>query len=359
MIRRRFFRLSVAAGLLSAGTLLLAFPAAAAGGVSRGLSVCGNLLIPSLFPFLVLVDLILYTGTADAAGRFLFRPTRWLFGLPGSTAAGILLSFVGGYPAGAAAAAGLLREKRITKEEARRMMRFCVCGGPGFLIGAVGVGMTGQVRTGVLLFVSSLLAALLIGITGAPLNARKAVVAPAAPPPCRSFPEAVCDAVYDACRAMLTLCGFVLLFSAVSSLADATGVLTALPATLFACFTEVTSGCVAASRAGEFSLLLLGFTVGFGGLSVHCQVAAALRGTGVITLSFFSARLLQGMLTAGLTILLSRLFPISLSAFAPVAERTVRPFYGSVVLSVSLLLLCGIFLLSVVPEKKVDFFRKV
>ena len=40
--------------ILAAGAALLVWPQAAAGGVSRGLSICSGVIIPSLFPFLVL-----------------------------------------------------------------------------------------------------------------------------------------------------------------------------------------------------------------------------------------------------------------------------------------------------------------
>lgn len=46
------------------------------------------------------------------------------------------------------------------------MLRFCVNGGPAFIISAVGAGMMGSVRFGVVLFTAHLLASLLIGIGG-------------------------------------------------------------------------------------------------------------------------------------------------------------------------------------------------
>lgn len=42
------------AALAGAAAALLIWPQAVAGGVSRGLSICGTVIIPSLFPFLVL-----------------------------------------------------------------------------------------------------------------------------------------------------------------------------------------------------------------------------------------------------------------------------------------------------------------
>ena len=44
-------RLITALIAVAAGVVLLAFPQAAANGVTRGLAVCTEQLIPSLFPF--------------------------------------------------------------------------------------------------------------------------------------------------------------------------------------------------------------------------------------------------------------------------------------------------------------------
>ena len=88
------------AALAGAAAALLIWPQAVAGGVSRGLSICGTVIIPSLFPFLVLAGFLVRSGVSAALGRRLERPTRFWFGLPGCCAAGILVAFVGGYPAG-------------------------------------------------------------------------------------------------------------------------------------------------------------------------------------------------------------------------------------------------------------------
>ena len=46
------------------------------------------------------------------------------------------------------------------------------------------------------------------------------------------------------------------------------------------------------------AVILIPFLIGFGGLSVHCQTAAALAGTGVRLKKHFWARMLHGMLAA-------------------------------------------------------------
>ena len=102
------------AACVGAGAALLLWPEATSTGVSRGLSICSSVIIPSLFPFLVLSGFLVKSGVSAALGRRLERPTRFLFGLPGCCAAGILIGFIGGYPAGAIAVGELMKQGALT-----------------------------------------------------------------------------------------------------------------------------------------------------------------------------------------------------------------------------------------------------
>ena len=296
----------VLTGLLSAGAVLLWRPLAAANGISRGLSVCADVLIPSLFPFLVLGGFLVRSGAAAAIGRRLERPTRLLFGLPGCCAAGILIAFVGGYPAGASVIAQLRREGRITAEEGQRMLRFCVAGGPGFVVNAVGIRLLSNGTLGGILFAAHVAAALLMGLCGAPLEARKPTASRPVPSPRCSTAAALVESVTAACETMLSMCGFVILFSALLTLSASFLPPNAGKATsvLLAGLLEVSSGCVAAAPLGAVAPGLLSFFLGFGGLSVHCQIRAALQGTDTITSDFLVSRLLHGILVALFTAIL-------------------------------------------------------
>lgn len=348
IIGRSRLWLSVGIGLF--GMALLAWPRASAAGISRGLSVCGGIILPSLFPFLVLGGFAVYSGAAAAVGRRLSGVTRVLFGLPGAAAAAVLIALVGGYPAGANAVAALHKNGDVSRDEARHLLRFCVCGGPGYIVGAVGANLTGDTRFGWILFAANTLAALLIGILYAPSRRR----VPSTPVAGTPLPPAAAlvKAVTAACESALYMCGFILLFSALLSLADASG-LTALlgkAAVLLPCLLEVSSGCIAAVDNAA-APLLLGFTLGFGGLSVHCQVSAAVRDGNLLSGSFFMGRLVHGALGALLTYGLCRLIPRSSPVFGIGDAALTRPLFDSLPLSAALFLLCGIWMLTVPPRK--------
>ncbi len=347
-IRRRAVRnllLLMVTGVFAA--LLLIYPQAAATGVKRGLSICSSVIIPSLFPFLVLAGFTVRSGLSQSVGRRMGRITRFLFGLPGCCAAGILIGFIGGYPAGGAAVAELTREGCITPSQGKRMLRFCVNGGPAFLLSAVGVGMLGQPAYGAALLAAHWAAALLIGTVGrfAGRTEEKAEKLMAAPP--ASLPCALVGSVGNAGSCLLGMCGFVLAAATLLSLLDAAGLPPVLRTTL-SCITEVSCGALEVSKLGEMTPFLLGMTLGWGGLSVHGQLAAALSPLGLMDSGFFVSRLIHGLLGGAFSLVLFRFIPITVPAFATASGARAELFAtSSLAGGAALLLLCLMHLLSV------------
>lgn len=151
-------RLPLLAATLSAAALIVAMPSVSAAGVKKGLLICASSAVPSLYPFCVLSAFFVCSGLCGYLGKFLEKPVRVLFALPGSAGAAACMSFVAGYPVGAGMTAALFSDGRISQSDAQRMTLFCVNAGPAFVIGGVGVGMLGSVRAGVIIFVSLTLA---------------------------------------------------------------------------------------------------------------------------------------------------------------------------------------------------------
>ncbi len=341
ILRSRFLALLLC---VTFGAVLLCYPRAAANGISRGLSVCGGVIVPAVFPFLVLGGILVRSGAAESVGKRLSGLTRLLFGVSGCAAPVLLIAFVGGFPAGAAAIAALRRRNALAPAEGEHLMRFCVGGGVGFIVSAVGVGLCDNVTVGWVLYAANVLSALLIGILFADRRHKSPASRPATP--ADPLPTAFVGAVTAACETILTMCGFVLFFSAVLSLLNAMGV-TSL---WLSCVLEVSNGCTAACTH-PLAPLLLGFSLGFGGISVHCQITAAVRGCGVLSRSFFLFRVLHGLLGGCLSLFFYRLLPFSVAVFGNQTTPIVRATYGSVTLSVFLLILCGIWLFSVTESE--------
>lgn len=329
-------------GFLVLCAVLLLFPSAVKSGVSRGLAVCGNVLVPTLLPFMALAFFLVESGLADSIGRRLGRVTSALFGLPGCTAAGICLAFVGGYPAGAAACAKLIEREQLSPHDARRMMRFCVVAGPAFVVGTVGTELLGSPLHGFLLLAAQWAAALFIGVIGGRGHRNARSSPPPASPP-KPLLSAAAVAVGDAARAMLTVCGFVTVTTGFLSVLDAVG-LPPLVTDVAAVLSEVSVGCLAVAP----NALLLAACIGFGGLSVFGQIAALFRFP-LLTRDFFAARITHAALATVFSWVLFRLFPLPVATAAAAYERVV-PFSCGFTGSAALLATLAVAVLSL-PQK--------
>ena len=92
---------------LAAMVLLTLQPQAASKGVQAGLSLCAGTVIPSLFPFFVVISLLLQLGLADSLQGVCGPIMGPLFHMRGACALPLLAGLLGGYPRGARTAAGV------------------------------------------------------------------------------------------------------------------------------------------------------------------------------------------------------------------------------------------------------------
>jgi len=350
MQRRRQWCLAAVCVLM--GVLFLVFGQAAATGVKRGLAVCGQLLIPSLFPFMMLSDFIIRSGLADSIGRYTSGIMRVLFGFSGSAAVAVVISMLGGYPAGAAAVNGLVSRGDIAPTHAKRLLRSCVNAGPAFVIGGVGVGMLGSAKAGLLLLCAHWASSLIVSF----IDREPYVPTPRLRAPVPKTSAAVAASVHAASAALLSMCGFVLAASALLSLTDALGGATVVHSAwrcAFTCLLEVTGGCMEATEMGPLAPFWLGAALGFGGLSVHGQIAAVTAEYGLVDKAFFRARILHALLGGCLSfVLFAWLKPLSSTVAASAMLSSVTPRSDEIGMTalVAMMLMCVIFL-QTLPKK--------
>ena len=326
----------LALALATAG--LVAAPGEAIAGAKDGLTLCFNVIVPSLFPFFVLSSLVVDLGLAAYLGRALEGLMRPLFRVSGSCAAAVALGFIGGYPVGARTALQLFQQGLCTKTEAERLLSFCNNSGPAFILGVVGAGVFGDSRVGLLLYLTHALASLIVGLLFrfyGGRDARQSLRSKAKPIQAVTVPAAFTGAVTRSLQSTLNICAFVVFFSVVLQLLTAYGVFTALARLLalagfqaewarrlVAGLLELSSGVASlqggAGLAGRVSMAA--FMLGWAGLSVHCQVLSFLVDSGLSARVYLAGKLCHGLIAAALTWGLTRLFPLS----APVADYLVE-----------------------------------
>lgn len=98
---QRLTHVLVTLALLTLCVLMVLYPAETWHAGVRGLSIWWDVLFPSLFPFLVLSELLLGFGIVHFLGTLLNPLMRPLFRVPGSGGFVFAVSCASGYPTGA------------------------------------------------------------------------------------------------------------------------------------------------------------------------------------------------------------------------------------------------------------------
>lgn len=290
---------SAALGILGLFSLLLLFknPAVALEHTSSALSLCAYTVVPSLFPFMVISELLLSSNAVSVISPPLRRPSRLLFGVRGESAAALILGFLCGFPIGAKCAASLYTRGKIDGEELTRVLTFSCMPSAPFLISAVGISMFGDRAFGLRLFVASLLSSIIIGIVGKfiPIKA----LPPSAPAESkkeekRSGATVFTSAVTSSTLSMLYVCAFVVFFSTLVGVLEYTAAALELPesaSTLLFGFFELTGGIKKAAGIPIYGKYLAAAISGWSGLSVHFQVISVCRGCDLSFKPYFLAKL--------------------------------------------------------------------
>ena len=264
---------------------------------AAGLTLCGRSVIPALFPFMAASTMLVSMGFGEWASPRL-AGLMSLYRLPGPAGSALLLGLAGGYPIGARTAAELHKKGLLTLDEAERLLGFCNNSNPVFLISVLGGGVFASPRAGVYLWLIHVLSALLTGFffRGSGKTPGRQKLPRVSPCQVPSLPAAFVEGVRSACGSMVSVCGFVVFFYVLASpLAKRGGLLGAGLVGFLELFSL--TPLLAADRMG---FILASACAGWGGISILCQTAAVLEGSGLRLRSYAAGKAVQALLAGGL-----------------------------------------------------------
>ena len=330
--------------------LLLKNPDISIQYVTRGLRLCCTAVIPTLFPFMVLSELLVRTGGGELMGRALAAPMRALFGLSGAGSCAFLLGAVCGFPVGTRAAVMLYDRGLLGRSEVERLISFCNYPSSAFMISATGAALWQNRQLGAAMYASVLAAGVLAGIISG-IPARRAAKNEGAvqtdmPHAVRKpQPTALSDSVTAAAVSTLNVCAYVAFFSCVvgciSPILARISPSRTVEAAIYSFF-ELTSGAAASAAVipSRTGILMCTAAAGWSGLSVALQVfsvcSSSERPHPRMT-AYLVSKAVQAPVAAILMSILLRLFP-TLAENAADAVVTVPPCREITVYSAAMLI---------------------
>lgn len=352
---RTFFLIffKVAAVLFGALSMVI-YPQEIFHAALRGLETWWKIVFPALFPFFVVSELLMGLGLVHFLGVLLEPVMRPLFNLPGSGAFVVAVGYTSGAPIGASLTTRLRRQNLCTKTEAERLIAFTNNASPLFMLGAISVGMFHNPHLGIFIAGAHYAANLCVGLAMRFYGFKSSDITPVQPGQGNIFFQAakamlkaqaqdgrplgklLGDAIKNSMESLLTIGGFIIIFSVVIEVLTIIHVINGLAAifslltvllglnqeliyALSSGFFEMTIGAKLTSETQaplNQQLLVISMILGWLGLSVHAQAYSMISETDIDFKPYLIARLGHGFMAAFWTWLLLK-FKIHYHVFAP------------------------------------------
>lgn len=261
-------------------------PAKAMEGARQGLILWYQVVLPSQFPFIACVNILLQIQSFSHISPHVFN---------------FLSGMISGYPVGSMTAAKLFQEGRLNQKRLTLQAALCNMAGPLFVIGTVGVGLLQNALYGYMLLLIHWACAGSMSIFCALRNKEKSKAAGrqkkvrATSRPRLPIGAVLGDAVGGAAEVMLKVAGFITIFSVI---------LQWIPGWIGAPL-EMTNGLRLAAYSTlpmKWKLSACSFLINFSGICVILQSLGAAEEAPIAAGWYLLIKLLQGSVSAIVTL---------------------------------------------------------
>ncbi|MEE1042621.1 MAG: hypothetical protein UH854_01520, partial [Clostridia bacterium] len=293
---------------------LVLMPQICMGAAVNGINLCLGVVVPSLFPFFICSKILVKNGFAQMVSKPLHFIMRPVFNVPGCGAFVFVLGILSGCPVGAKTVTDIFSRNMCTRAEAQRMLCFCNNSGPLFVIGSVAIGMLGFEEVGIILYLSHIISAVLVGILMR-FYKRSEAINKTSYYNNDNNTDILSSSVTESVSLTGYVCGFIIFFSVAIEIFKQSGLVEILcqrfydknimSGALYGML-EMTNGISALSSLAITPQLLgvVSFVLGFGGLSVILQVYGIIKKYNLSIVVFSVAKLIQGFVSGIITHLL-------------------------------------------------------
>lgn len=117
--------------------IVLSHPDATFQYAYQGLYQWASKMVPTLFPFMMISSIMVYSGADLELGRMLNKFLKKIYGYSSCGIYAIFMGFFCGFPMGAKVVGDLYENNKLSKEEAQSLITFCNNIGPAYFMGII------------------------------------------------------------------------------------------------------------------------------------------------------------------------------------------------------------------------------
>lgn len=266
--------------------------------VRNGITLALTRVIPTALPFMLVSDV--FIAIVSEGELPLIGALSRLFGLPPVSVAALIPGNACGFPLGGKLTGEMYRDGKLSKDAAERLLAYSSNASPPFVIAAVGGGMLGDSKLGLMLLICVYIATF---ISAQPFRMRCSISQNTGKNIKQKY--SFVASVKSAGVACVSLASFIITFSVVVGIIKKRVTFEPLRSILISLLEVTGASNYFASRLActpLTSIALIGFSLGFGGLSVFFQTAGFASECGLSMRKYFEIKLIEGMCTALLSL---------------------------------------------------------
>ncbi len=347
----RFVRTAVIIGSLVCIIGFIIYPKELAEAASKGLIISAEIIIPSLFPFTVFCLFLFKCRVINRLDKFMRPIALKIFGLDSECFSVMIMSFFGGFPVGAKLINSSVKEGKISNITANRMLCYAVNSGPAFVIIGIGQVIFKNAVIGYIIYFSNIAASIIIALMLS-FKERREIKYIHNKADSKTLGDIFVETVYDSSQSIIGICGFVILFSAVTGIINTalnTQYLNPLVMLL-----EISNGVIIANS----NIYAVSFLTAFGGICVHMQILSVCSAFKVKYGMFFIFKLISGIISTFLTATIIKSLKITLPTVS-VSDGFVLSISAKTLVLSAALVFMSITLLVTVRENFVEKARRI
>ena len=280
--------------------------------ISNALTIWVNTLIPTLFPFFIISDILINYNITLYIPKIFRNICKKIFNISDEMLTIFLLSMISGFPSNARNTRILYDKEKITLREANHILIFSHFANPAFILITVAIFFFNNKKIGIILLISHYLSNFILGILfrnigGYDKKGNEYYLES------NKFSDIFIMAIKKAIDNVLTICGILAIFLMLASIIINTFNLDGYTGAIIKGIFEITIGIETLSKLDIgviYKVVISSIFLAFGGISVHMQVISQIIETDIDYKYFFIGRMYQAIISGLISFLLCVFFSI-------------------------------------------------
>lgn len=269
------------------------------------LNIWVKVLIPSLFPFFIISDILINYNITSYIPRYIKSFLKKIFNISDNQITILLLSMISGFPSNARNTRTLYDNNLITLEEADHILMFSHFANPMFILTTIALFFFKNKEIGIILFISHYLSNMILGFLIR--SNKKYKDNNQVSMNTDSFGNIFVKSIKKSIDTILMICGILVVFMMLANIIITTFNFNVYNAAIIKGIFEITIGIEAICKlniSNIYKCVISSCFLAFGGISVHVQVLSQIANTKIKYSYFLLGRLYQLIISGIITFII-------------------------------------------------------